>query len=400
MTKQEIKERILLLRKELEKANQAYFNENKEIIPEQVRDSLKKELIKLETENPEFFDPNSPTQRIWVKVEWDLKKIKHKTKKESLSDVFSFEEIEEWIDRIAKDLPWWKEKIFEKWFICELKIDWLNITLYYENWKLISAWTRWDWEVWEDVLHNVKTIYEIPLLVENFSWEVSWEIYMTKTKFEKIKKEENIEYKNPRNCAAWTLRQLDPEITAKRGLNFFAYQLEIGTGTIKNVSVLKTQKEILEKLKELNFPVEKHFLATKNLEEIKNFLKKWEKDREKLEYWIDWIVIKINDKNIQKRLWSTAKSPRRAIAYKFPSPVAQSVVLDITFQIWRTWAVTPVAIMKPFELLWSTISRATLHNFDEIERLDVKIWDTVIIEKSWDIIPKIKWVIYELRQKN
>lgn len=390
-SKQEIKERILLLRKEINKANQAYFTENTEIIPEQIRDSLKKELIKLETDNPEFFDENSPTQRIWAKLAEFLPKITHKKKKESLSDVFNFWEIEDWLERISKDLPWWKEKILEEWLICELKIDGLNITLSYENWILEKAATRWDGFIWEDITHNAKTIFDIPLKIENFSWEVWWEIFMTKKSFEEIKKRENIEFKNPRNCAAWTLRQLDPELTSKRKLNFFSYFLE----DENNFS--ETQKDILNQLKNFWFQVEKHFFVSKNLDEIKEFLKKWEEKRNDLEYEIDWIVIKVNDKNIQKRLWSTAKSPRRAVAYKFPAQVAQSKILEIQHQIWRTWVITPVAIMEPFELLGSTISRATLHNFDEIERLDIRIWDTAIIEKSWDIIPKIKNIIPELR---
>jgi len=390
-SKQETHERILLLREELNKANQAYFTENKEIIPEEIRDSLKKELIKLEGENPEFFDANSPTQRIWSKLDWYLEKITHKRKKESLADVFSFEEIEEWVDRISKDLPWWKEKILEKWFVCELKIDGLNITLSYKDWTLKQAATRWDGFVWEDILHNAKTIFDIPLKIENFSWEIWWEIFMTKKSFEETKSKEEVEFKNPRNCAAWTLRQLDPELTSRRKLNFFPYFLE------SEEKFYDLQKNILEEIKNFWFPVEKNFLATNNLDEIKNFLKIWEEKRNDLDYEIDWIVIKVNDKNIQKRLWSTAKSPRWAVAYKFPASVAQSKILEIHHQIWRTWVITPVAIMEPFELLGSTISRATLHNFDEIEKLDVRIWDTAIIEKAWDIIPKIKSIIPELR---
>ena len=402
LEKSEIHERIVLLREELNKANQAYFTENKEIIPEEIRDSLKKELIKLETENPEFFDSNSPTQRIWSKLDWYLEKITHKRKKESLADVFSFEEIEEWVERISKDLPWWTTKIYENWFICELKIDGLNITLSYKDWNLVSAATRWDWFVWEDILHNAKTIFDIPLKINPgtqnnktvpglFSGEIWWEVLMSKEVFEYVKKNEEVEFKNPRNCAAWTLRQLDPELTAKRKLNFFPYFLE------SENNFYDLQKNILEEIKNFWFPTEKNFLVTKNLEDIKKFLKTWEEKRDSLDYEIDWIVIKVNDKSIQKRLWSTAKSPRWAVAYKFPASVAQSKILEIHHQIWRTWVITPVAIMEPFELLWSTISRATLHNFDEIEKLDVRIWDTAIIEKAWDIIPKIRSIISELR---
>ena len=430
MNKQEIKERIKLLKNEINEANKAYFLENKEIIPEEVRDSLKKELIKLEKENPEFLTKNSPTQRIWTALEWFLPKIKHSKKKESLSDIFSFEEIEEWVERISKDLPWWKKTIFESWFICELKIDWLNLTLTYKNWVFEKAWTRWDWENWEDVSNNVKAIFEIPIEIpviarhEAIHWnewisglphsaplhsqwqikewkiekitEIWGEIFMTKKAFIEANKKEKIEFKNPRNCAAWTLRQLDPQLVEKRHLNFFSYYFE--ENEKKNNP--KTQKEKLEKLEKLNFPVEKNWHFTNSIKWIVDFIEKWTKKRDSLPYEIDWIVIKINDLEIQKRLGSTAKSPRWAIAYKFPATLAQSQLLGITFQIWRTWVITPVANLSPVILDGSTISRATLHNFDEIERLDIRIWDTVIIEKAWDIIPKVREIILKMRPEN
>jgi len=411
MKKQNIEKRIQALTVEINEANKAYFLENKEIIPEEVRDSLKRELIKLEKENPEFLNPNSPTQRVWVALEWFLPKIKHKTKKESLSDVFNFEEIEEWIDRISKDLPWWKEKILEMWFICELKIDWLNLTLTYENWKLIKAGTRWDWEIWEDVTNNVKAIFDIPVEinpVKTFQWkelavetflknvstentvEVWGEVFMTKKAFEEVNKNEKVEFKNPRNCGAGTLRQLDPKLVEKRHLNFFSYQMTSSEWQ-------STHHQTLQELQELNFPIEKNYFQTNTLSWIKEFIKKWTEKRNSLPYEIDWIVIKVNDLKIQKRLWSTAKAPRWAIAYKFPATLVQSQLLDVTFQIWRTWVITPVANLTPVLLDWSTVSRATLHNFDEIKRLDIRIWDTVIIEKAWDIIPKVREVIKKMR---
>lgn len=420
MDKQQIKERINALRKEINEANKAYFLENHEIIPEEIRDSLKRELINLEKENPEFITSDSPTQRIWAPLEGFLPKIKHSKRKESLSDVFSFEEIDEWIERISKDLPWWKDAIFESGFVCELKIDGLNITLTYQDWELKKAATRWDWEIWEDITNNAKAIYEIPIEVESWNkaynessnlgpnFEIWGEVFMTKKAFENTKKNEKIEFKNPRNCAAWTLRQLDPKLVEKRHLNFFAYNFSktCKTSNLKKPDWLDlpetrfTQNQNLQNLKSLKFPVEDHYFFTKNLEDIKNFCTKWREKRNSLPYEIDWVVIKINDLKIQERLGSTAKSPRWAVAYKFPATLAQSQLLDVTFQVWRTWVITPVANLSPVLLEGSTVSRATLHNFDEIERLDVRIWDTVIIEKAWDIIPKVRQVIKEMRPEN
>lgn len=409
MTKQEVHDRIELLKKKILEANKAYFLDNVEIVPEEVRDSLKRELINLENEYPEFISSDSPTQRVWMPIEWFLPKIQHSKKKESLSDVFSFTEIEEWLERVGKDLPWdYKiaEDVVRLWFVCELKIDGLNISLIYENWKFIRAITRGDWFIWEDVTSNIKTILEIPLSLEFLigdsnatsnnseihfnNFEVSWEVFMSKMAFSEVLKNEWEIFKNPRNCASWTLRQLDPAIVANRHLSFFSYEINLELSN-------ETQFFKLETLKNLSFPVENHWKLCSSIPEIKDFIEEWTKKRTDLPYYIDWIVIKLNDINLQKRLWSTAKSPRWAVAYKFPARLAQSQVLDIILQVWRTGVITPVALLNPVLLEWSTVSRATLHNFDEIERLDVHIGDTVIIEKAWDIIPKVCSVIKDMR---
>lgn len=482
MQKNEVYQRIEQLKKKILEANKAYFLDNVEIIPEEVRDSLKRELKELEEKNPEFITPDSPTQRVWMPLEWALPKIKHSKKKESLSDVFSLQEIQDWLVRVGKDLPWvWEdfEKAWNLWYVCELKIDWLNLTLIYENWELKNAVTRGDGFIGEDVTNNIKTIFEIPLSInvipdsignlnpishsglipwcpvwvsdmdsnvvsnwismitsesktETQTWrknyddikpllpplqrgawkefnlqsgtenhqlpatsyqlnlEISWEVFMTKKAFEEVQKKEWDIFKNSRNCASWTLRQLDPKIVESRRLSFFAYEI--------SDELLESQYSKLQILASLWFPVENHSKLCNSFDEIKSFIEEWAAKRNDLPYEIDWIVIKLNDITLQQRLGSTAKSPRWAVAYKFPAKLAQSQILDVIFQVWRTWVITPVAVLHPVLLEWSTISRATLHNFDEIERLDVQIWDTVIIEKAWDVIPKVSSVLKDMRK--
>lgn len=380
-----VKNRIESLRKLIIEANKAYFIENREMFPESVRDSLKKELIALERQYPQFITPDSPTQRVWAPLSEFLPKVTHSHKKESLSDVFSLEEISDWIDRMHKDLPWDANSEI----LAELKLDWLNITLIYVDWRLERAVTRGDGFVWEDVTNNIKTIIEIPLeLPMKVTIEVWWEVFMTKNAFKLVQEAEWEVFKNPRNCASGTLRQLDPAVCASRHLSFFAYEVSHDVGA---------QHAKIDYLASLWFPTESHSRKFDSLNQINEFIDYWSLRRNELPYDIDWIVLKLNNTNFQRRLWSTAKSPRWACAYKFKAKEAQSQVLDIILQVWRTWVITPVAILKPVLLDWSTISRATLHNFDEIKRLDIRINDTVIIEKAWDIIPKVNEVIKEMR---
>ena len=244
---------------------------------------------------------------------------------------------------------------------------------------------------------------DLPILLNNNeNIEVSWEVFMSKNAFTMIQEKQWNIFKNPRNCASWTLRQLDPLIVANRHLSFFAYEIRTISKNSKFVDKCKelTQFEKIKHLDKMWFPVEKHSKLCTNLEELSNFIDKWTKERNNLAYEIDWVVIKLDSTKLQNRLWSTAKSPRWAIAFKFPAKLAQSEIKDIILQVWRTWVITPVAILTPVMLDWSTISRATLHNFDEIKRLDARIWDTVIIEKAWDVIPKVNEVLLDMRPKH
>lgn len=379
MSKAHIHERIEKLKQFLKQWNYEYFIENKTNISEAARDNMKRELEDLEKKYPEFITKDSPTQRVGAPLDTRLKKIKHKTKKESLQDVFHFEEIRDWEERIKRILP---HANFE--YITELKIDGLNITLWYEKGILIKALTRGDGEYGEDVTHSIRTLESIPLsLGRNLDAEISGEVFMTKKAFKKMQSEGFV---NPRNAAAGTVRQLDPAVVAKRKLSAFFY-------TLNNFD----QEEVLKRLKRLGLPTEAHWKKHENILSVQQFLEHWEKHREGLPYEIDGVVIKVNQHGFRERLGSTAKTPRWAVAYKFPAIESTTIVEDIVVQVGRTGAITPVAKLKPTFVDGSTVSRATLHNEDELKKKDVRIGDTVIIQKAGDVIPEVVQVIEELR---
>lgn len=382
MDKKEAKNRIKTLRDFIKKWNHAYFIENKEIEPEAVRDKLKRELEDLEKEYPDLVTQDSPTQRVGSPLSGKLPTIKHITRKESLQDVFDFEEVKKWAERAQKFVP--NEKLE---YLSELKLDGLNVTLWYEKGKLIRAITRGDGREGEDITHTIKTIRVLPLnLKEEVDIEVSGEVFLPKKEFEKMKKEENTDFANPRNAAAGSVRQLDPKIAAKRGLALFVYSVGQEKGLLDDIN---TQAETLNKLEKLGLPVcplrEKHT----SFDSLQKFINKWEKERGDLPYEIDGIVIKINSKNQQVRMGSTAKAPRWAVAYKFPAEEAPTKLKDVIFQVGRTGAITPVAELDTVTVAGSAVSRATLHNEDEIERKNVMIGDTVIIRKAGDVIPEV-----------
>lgn len=395
MNEKEAKKRIELLKEKILKLNYDYFVLDSSLLDESVRDSLKKELKELETAFPSLITLDSPTQRVGSVFSGKLKKIRHITPKKSLEDVFSEEEIREWHKRISKLVS---EHID---FVCELKLDGLNITLYYKKGTFLTALTRGDGFEGEDVTHTVKTIEAVPLkLKEDIDLEVSGEVFMPKKSFERVNKEskdlEGKAYANPRNLAAGAIRQLDPEIASKRGLDTNFY--EIGANNLKNQP--HSQSEVLEKFKELGLPVEPNFSKCKSIDRVIEFCKKWHEKRDKIPYEIDGIVIKVNDLELQKKMGKTAKTPRYAVAYKFPAQRVSSKILDIILQVGRTGAITPVAVMKPTQVAGSIVSRATLHNEDEIKEKDVRIGDTVIIQKAGDVIPEVVEVMKDLREGN
>lgn len=394
--KEYYKKRIKELSKIIEKHQYLYHVLDNPEIEDSIYDTLFNELIKLENENPEFIDKNSPTKRIGGKVLEKFEKVKHDFHQWSFDNVFDFNELKDWQERNQKILLKQNSSL-DFSYISELKIDGLKVILTYIDGEFIRGATRGDGEIGENITENIKTIKSIPLkLKEKISITVTGEAWIKKSDLTKINHEQeknNLpKYANTRNLAAGTLRQLDTKIVANRNLQVFAYDIDGGN--------FKTQKEELEFLRENNFLVNPYSKFCKNLNDIENMYKVWKEKRDNEEYGIDGLVIKINERNIFDKLGFTAKSPRAGIAYKFPAEEVSTKVIDITIQIGRTGIATPVAELEEVLVFGSKVKRATLHNIEEIERLDVRIGDTVIIRKAGDIIPEIVSVIKELRDKN
>jgi len=396
MNKKEAKKRIEILKDQLREADYAYYVLDKPIISDAARDSLKDELESLEKQFPEFITADSPTQRVGGKAVGKFEKIRHKVPKYSFDDVFSFEETLGFDKRVKKILKLPESLDIE--YNCELKIDGLNISLLYKKGVFDKAVTRGDGIVGENVTHTVKTIKSVPLLLrEKVDIEIGGEIFMSIKSFENLNKKQKETgqqvFANPRNTAAGTIRQLDPRVASQRDLDFFAY-------TIYSDLKIKNQKEMLEILQVLGFKINSDHIVCKNIFGTKNFFDKIGKQREKLPYEIDGIVIKVNSLEYQKRLGRTAKDVRWACAYKFSAEQATTIVEDIQIQVGRTGTLTPVAYLRPVKIAGSIVSRATLHNEDEVLRKDIRIGDTVVIQKAGDIIPEVLEVLKKMRPKN
>ena len=419
MQKKDAAKRIEKLKAEIWKLNRAYFLENRTDVSEDVRDALKQELIALEKKFPDLVTPDSPTQRVGAPLDGKLPKVRHLTPKESLSDAFAHEELEEWVDQMARALG--KEHPGCA-YLCELKIDGLNISLVYEKkgsrYELLRAVTRGNGVEGENVTHTVRTIDTVPLHLEfrNASAvpelspgtrqaslpkyiEIGGEVYMPKAALAKVNKglPKGEKFANPRNAAAGSVRQLDPKVAAARDLRMFCYALERETADALHI---KTQKELMETLHSVGLPTNREFVLCRNLKEVEELFGGLRKKRDALPYDIDGIVIKVNDRRMQYDLGSTAKAPRWARAYKFPAEQKTAQVQDIRLQVGRTGAITPVAFLSPTQLAGTTVTRATLHNEDEIRRLDVRIGDTVIVQKAGDIIPEVVEVMRNLRPEH
>ena len=399
MDKKESKKRIKILRETINHYRYLYHVKNISEISEEALDSLKDELKKIEEKYPDLVTLDSPTQRVAGKVLEEFQKVKHKVVQWSFDDAFSENDLENFEKKVKNFL---NKKFFKSCleYFCELKIDGLKIILEYEDGILKTAATRGDGKVGEDVTENIKTIESIPLkLQKKISGIFEGEIYISKKQFEKInkkRKKEKLElFANPRNLAAGTLRQLDSSIVAERKLDVFIYDIVL----IDEEHEFKTQEEEMIFLSELGFVTNKNYFLASSLKEVWNFYKKQNKKREGYNYWIDGIVLKINNISLQKTLGYTGKAPRYAIALKFPAEQKTTIIKNIELQVGRTGVITPVAILEPTEVAGSIVSKASLHNADEIERLDVRINDTVIIEKAGDIIPKVIKVLVEFREE-
>ena len=396
MNKIEIKNRIERLRKEIDKHRYAYHVLDTPKIADTVYDSLFEELLVLEKEFPEFQSATSPTQRVGAEPLKSFQKIRHAKQQWSFDDVFDFNGLKDWEGKIKRMIE--KAYVEDKLEYCaELKIDGLKMILTYENGKFIQGATRGDGAVGEDVTHNLRTIQSIPLeLSEKINIIVVGECWLSKKELERINKERKEKdealFANSRNAAAGSIRQLDPKIAAGRRLDSFIYDIDSLDSEIP-----KTQVTELELLKKLGFKINTGYKLCKNIEEVQKFYDYWTDKKDKQDYEIDGIVIKINSRALQEALGYTGKAPRWGIAYKFPAVEVSTVVEDIKVQVGRTGALTPVAHLRPVKVAGSTVSRATLHNEDEIKRLDVRIGDTVVIHKAGDVIPEVVEVVKNLR---
>ena len=383
------------LKNKIEKYNNLYYNEDNPIISDMEYDGLLRKLKEMEKEYPALLEiDDSPTEKIGGTASNKFSKVEHKVPMLSLSNTYNIAEIEDFDKRVKKIINF-SEKIE---YILELKLDGLSISLIYENGNLTRAVTRGDGKIGEDVTENIMEIESIPKkLKEPISLEVRGEIILPIKNFNKIneEREENGEevFANPRNAASGTIRQLDSTIVSKRGLDCYLYYLV----NAENYGI-KTHLESIKFIEKLGFKTTKVFEKYSDFKTLEKSIEKWRIKREKLDYETDGLVIKINDFSFYETLGYTTKSPRWAIAYKFPAEQVKTRLLDVTFQVGRTGVVTPVAELEAVNLSGSVVKRASLHNFDEIRRKDIKIGDNVIVEKAAEIIPQVVNVVFDDRK--
>ena len=393
-----VKNRAEKLKTLIEKHRNLYHTYDKPEISDEAYDSLVSELGHLEEAYPEL-KKDSPNERVGGEPLKEFVKVKHEIRQWSYDDAFDFSGLQKWEEKTKNFIR--KENLENEKleYCCELKIDGLKIVLTYVDGKLVRGATRGDGEIGEDVTSNIKTIKTIPLeLNKKVSITVVGEAWISHKDLEKINKErqKNDEplYANTRNLAAGSIRQLDPRIASGRNLNSFIYDIDLYEKDIPN-----TQDDKLSLLSSLGFNVNPYHKVLSSLDNVDEYYRGWIKKRHDLDYGLDGVVIKINSTKIQNALGYTAKSPRFGVAYKFPAEQVTTVVEDIVLQVGRTGVLTPVAHLKPVLVAGSTVSRATLHNEDEIKRLDVRIGDTVILQKAGDVIPDIVSVVKELRDR-
>ncbi len=398
VTKEEAATRVIKLRELINDYRYHYHVLDESIMSEAAADSLKHELSQLEEKFPELITPDSPTQRVAGKPLDKFEKIRHEKRMISLADVFSEEEIKDWLSRNEKLLTNSDREKIE--FFTDIKMDGLACSLHYENGKLEKAVTRGDGLVGEDVTMNVRTIENVPLTLRGDNLpdhlEARGEIVIFKDEFEKLNEKQKQmgekPFANPRNLAAGSIRQLDPKIAAKRPLRFMAYDLVTPD--------MPTHKEAYVALRNYGFQTSGEDKTFKTINEVFKEIKHLGETRGALSFNTDGMVIKINNRDIYDRLGIVGKTPRAAVAFKFPAEESTTKVRDIVISIGRTGAATPVAILDPVIVAGSTVKHASLHNADEIARLDVRVGDTVIIYKAGDIIPQVKEVLVSLRPEN
>jgi DNA ligase (NAD+) len=393
MTREEAKERIDFLTSEIDKHNHLYYVESSPLITDFEFDTLLSELKELENSFPEYADPDSPTQRVGSDISKEFRQVEHSYPMLSLANTYSENELRDFDQRIRKSI----NDHFN--YICELKYDGASINLGYENGKLLRALTRGDGSRGDDVTANVRTIRSIPLKLKGDGhpdfFEIRGEIFMPREGFIQINKKREATgeapFANPRNAASGTLKILNPKIVANRPLDCFLYYM---TG---DVLPSDSHYENLNHAQSWGFKIPPYIEVCTSIDGVIAFIHKWEEERKNLPFDTDGIVIKVDSRKIQNQLGYTAKSPRWAIAYKYKAEQAESKILSVDFQVGRTGAITPVANLEPVLLAGTTVKRASLHNADQIELLDIRINDPVFIEKGGEIIPKVVAVNKALR---
>ena len=396
-----IKEEYLKLKNEINSHNKLYYDQNNPKISDSEYDLLWNELKSLEEKFPFLKTKKSPTIQVGYKANQGFSKVKHSSPMLSLENALNIEDVKKYIEKISRYLNL-KNEFIE--LVAEPKIDGLSISLKYKNGKFISGATRGDGQIGEDVTSSLMTIKNIPKEVINLKnidvFEIRGEIYMDKKDFLFLNKNRKLNgeslFANPRNAAAGSLRQLDNEVVKKRNLKFFAYTY----GEISKEIAFKSQKEFLDIIRHYGFPTNEDFKICKNFNDIEIFYNEIEKKRDKLKYDIDGIVYKINYIDVQKRLGLVGRAPRWAIARKFPAEKAETQINDIKIQVGRTGILTPVAELNPVLIGGVRVSRVSLHNQDEIDRKDIRIGDTIKLQRAGDVIPQVISVDLSKRLKN
>jgi DNA ligase (NAD+) len=398
----DIKQKVEQLHKQINDLRYKYHVLNDPEVTDKMYEGLMDELRKIEEKDPKYITKDSPTQRIAGKPLDKFEKRTHEVPQWSFDDAFNIDDLKKWEERnhkfLEKKLGYTPDDIE---YIVELKIDGLHIVLSYEHGILKYASTRGDGKVGEDVTQNVRTIQTVPLqLNEPISIIVEGEAWLSEKMLETLNKKREKQgiplFANPRNAAAGTIRQLDSKVVSERNLSLTVYDISRVSGTIDEKSI-DTQEHELVALKHLGFLTDSHWRVCKNVDQIMNMYKEWTGMQRSQPFWVDGLVVKVNQREYQDLLGYTGKSPRWGIAMKFPAEQATTKIIDIYFQVGRTGAITPVAHMEPVSLAGTTVTHATLHNFDEIDRLGVMIGDNVVVEKAGDIIPKVIRVLDKMR---
>ncbi|MFN2386268.1 MAG: NAD-dependent DNA ligase LigA [Thermoanaerobaculia bacterium] len=388
---EEARDRVEALRAEIRRHERLYYVDDRPEISDAQFDQLMQELAALERRYPELATEDSPTRRVGGQPAEGFATVEHRVPMLSLENAYSWEEAEAWQTRVRRGLG-----SDPAGYIAELKIDGLSISLRYENGRLLRGATRGDGMRGEDVTENVRTIRSIPLQIpERGHVEARGEVFYTKKAFERLNAAREAAgeplFANPRNAASGTMRLLDSRVTARRGLRAWIYAL------VEDPGMPGTQGESLERLRELGFPVHAHWARCRDLGEVREFIAAWADRRAELDFETDGVVVKVDDREAQRRLGTTSKSPRWALAYKYPAQESTTLVRDITVQVGRTGILTPVAHLDPVQLAGTTVKRATLHNYEDLSRKDVRVGDTVVVEKGGDVIPKVVRVLLDRR---